>query len=224
MTDHHTQGSSDNGTVEDLLKRLERQLERGGLFTHTALSSNAERIHETEAFLYGLIDILIAQGLLTTEDLAEKAQAIRQEMQEKGQSIGPGVALRIDDPDAEETAYIPVNCEERLHICEAVCCRLGFPLSTGEVEDGHIRWDLGQPYYIRHEEDGYCTHNDRETHGCAIYQDRPQVCRKYSCANDERIWTDFDNMVLNEAWISANLGDDRPRLARASMIRVEDIK
>jgi hypothetical protein len=216
--------SANNSNVGDLLKRLERQLERGGLFTHTALSSNADRINDAEAFLYGLIDLLIEKGLFTTEDLAEKAQAIRQEMQEKGQAVGPGVALRIDDPNADESEYIPVNCEERLHICKAACCRLGFALSTEEVEDGAVRWDLGQPYYIRHEADGYCTHIDRETLGCTIYGDRPQVCRKYSCAKDERIWTDFDNMILNEEWIAENLGEDKPHLARASMIRVEDIQ
>lgn len=214
----------DNGNMTDILQSLERQLERGGLFTHTALSGNADRINTAEAFLYGLIDILIEQGLFTSEALAEKAQAIRQEMQEKGESVGPGVALRIDTPDTMKTEYIPVNCEERLHICEAACCRLGFALSTEEVERGQVRWDLGQPYFIRHEKDGHCTHISRDTLGCTIYDERPQVCRQYSCVNDERIWADFDNMILNEEWIEANLRDDRPHLARASMIRVEDIK
>ena len=38
-----------------------------------------------------------------------------------------------------------------------------------------------------------------------VYTDRPGVCRRYSCANDTRIWKDFDNMVLNEDWIRGNL-------------------
>ncbi len=208
----------------DLLRRLERQLERGGLFTHTALSDNADRLNNAEAFLYGLVDILIEKGLLTQEELAEKAQAVRVEMQEKGEAIGPGVALRVDDPNPENNRFIPVNCEERLHICKAACCKLGFSLSVAEVESGIVKWDLGQPYHIRHEQDGYCSHIERDTLSCNIYHERPGVCRKYSCAGDERIWTDFENMILNEAWINEHTHEGRPHLARAAMIRVQDIK
>jgi Fe-S-cluster containining protein len=216
--------SDDNANVPDDLKRLERQIERGGLFTHSALSSSADRINDAEAFLYGLVDLLIEKGLLTSDELAEKAQAVRQEMQEKGQTVGPGVALRVDNPDDARNQFKPVNCAERLHICKAACCKLGFPLSAAEVEGGNVKWDLGQPYYIRHEADGYCSHIERETLGCGIYENRPGVCRAYSCANDERIWLDFDNMILNEKWINEHTGGDQPRLARASMIRIEDIK
>jgi hypothetical protein len=44
-----------------------------------------------------------------------------------------------------------------------------------------------------------------------VYADRPGVCRHYSCANDERIWKDFENMELNHEWLDANLGD-APRI------------
>jgi Fe-S-cluster containining protein len=30
------------------------------------------------------------------------------------------------------------------------------------------------------EEDGWCVANDRATHGCTIYETRPQLCRKFS--------------------------------------------
>lgn len=218
--------SDENGLTdaENVVKRLERQIERGGLFTHTALSHSADRLNDAEAFLYGAIDLLIERGLFTTDELEEKAQVIQREMQEKGQSVGPGVALRIDKPDQNSAEFVPVNCDERMPICHAVCCTLGFALSVEEVESGTVKWDLGQPYYIRHEADGYCTHNNRETHGCGIYNQRPSVCRNYSCAHDDRIWLDFDNMVLNEAWIKEHADGDTPRLARATMIRVQDIK
>jgi Fe-S-cluster containining protein len=103
-------------------------------------------------------------------------------------------------------------------ICNAVCCKLHFALSQGEVESGKVKWDLGQPYYIRHETNGFCSHNDRQTGGCSIYADRPGVCRKYSCANDERIWKDFDNMELNREWLDANLNRaSRPQIMATSM-------
>jgi Fe-S-cluster containining protein len=88
-----------------------------------------------------------------------------------------------------------------MHICQAACCSLPFPLSADEVEAGDVKWDLGHPYVIRHTEEGYCVHNDRSTGGCDVYDKRPGVCRGYSCAEDDRIWLDFDNMVLNEEYL-----------------------
>jgi Fe-S-cluster containining protein len=82
-----------------------------------------------------------------------------------------------------------------------VCCTLPFPLSAAEVEAGEVRWDLGHPYVIRQDAAGYCVHNESDHSGCSIYDRRPGVCRGYSCANDDRIWLDFDNMVLNEEFL-----------------------
>lgn len=137
--------------------------------------------------------------------------------------FGPGVALRVDG-DEEGDDFVPANCAERIHVCKAVCCRLSFALSAGEVEAGKVRWDLGRPYYIRQESEGYCTHNDQNGRSCGIYHDRPAVCRRYSCARDGRISKDFDEMELNEEWIAENLGESRPRLARAMMIRQGNVK
>ena len=92
-----------------------------------------------------------------------------------------------------------------MHICRAVCCKLKFPLSCDEVDSGKVKWDVGHPYVIRHESTGYCTHNDTATGGCRVYEDRPAVCRRYSCAHDTRIWSDFEGMVLNQEWIDGHL-------------------
>jgi Fe-S-cluster containining protein len=109
-----------------------------------------------------------------------------------------------------------------MHVCRAICCRLHFALSAAEVESGTVKWDLGRPYQIRQDSTGTCVHNDPETHACSVYADRPGVCRGYSCANDERIWTDFDNMQLNTPWIEENLHATSPRLAKATMVRLPD--
>lgn len=203
------------------LTRLERQVERGSLFTHTALSNNAERIHEVESFLYGVVDVLVAKGLLKGEEVFEAAGRVRREMDEQGETAGPGVALRLDaGRPAGAGEFVAVNCAERMHVCKAVCCKLTFALSADEVEAGRVKWDLGQPYHIRQEASGFCTHNDRARGGCAVYEDRPAVCRNYSCAGDTRIWKDFEKMELNEEWLAENFaGESRPRLARAVMLR-----
>jgi len=200
---------------------LERQAERGSLFTHTALSEAAERVTEVEALLYGLIDVLMANKVIDQGALHGAAAAVRDELDQRGETTSPGVALRVDS-EVPADGFVPVNCAERMHVCHAVCCRLHFALSAGEVESGNLKWDLGRPYLIRQDADGACVHNDPETHGCSVYANRPTVCRRYSCANDERIWSDFEKMQLNTAWIEENLHATDTRLAHVRMVRLPD--
>jgi Fe-S-cluster containining protein len=127
----------------------------------------------------------------------------------------PGIAFRVD-PE-EPAPPVQVNCAERMHVCHAVCCKLNFALTPEEVEAGKVKWDLGFPYLIRHASNGYCCHNDTATGRCTVYADRPGVCHRYSCANDKRIWKDFDNMVLNEEWIRANLSNQTRITVRAGL-------
>lgn len=128
----------------------------------------------------------------------------------------PGVVLRSDAP--EKKVAQEVDCAARMHICHAVCCSLQFPLSAEEVEAGRVKWDLGHPYMIRDNTDGYCCHNDPAGGGCTVYEDRPAVCRHYSCASDERIWTDFEGMVLNTEWLSEHLGSTGRRRMQVSLL------
>lgn len=84
-------------------------------------------------------------------------------------------------------------------------------MSAGGAE---LKWDLGRPYYIRHESDGLCTHSERGTGKCGVHKDRPVFCRNYSCANDKRIWKDFEKMELNHEWIDQNVNPTQPRALR----------
>ena len=203
---------------EQDMTQLERQIERGSLFTHTIVSQNADRVNEAESFLYGLIDVLIEKGMLTQDDVLQAARKVRQEMEDKRQTLGPAIALRVEKDDSRQADFVPVNCSERLHICKAVCCRLHFALTVQEVESGKIKWDLGQPYFIRHDSRGCCTHLECSSGTCRIYADRPGVCKSYSCAGDARIWKDFEKMELNTEWIDANLSvTAEPHLVRALM-------
>lgn len=214
-------GSNPAANGADPLHRLERQVERGSLFVHTAVSRNADQIHEVESFVYGLVDVLVQKGVITQDELLNAAGAVHQQMEQAGETVGPGIALRVDGPrGAQEPEFVAVNCAERLHVCRSVCCGLNFALTAEEVESGKIKWDLGAPYYIRQESNGCCTHLRADRRGCSIYADRPGVCRGYSCAKDERIWKDFDGMVLNEEWIAEHLGEHRLRLASARMLPV----
>ena len=55
-----------------------------------------------------------------------------------------------------------IDCENRLHLCQAACCKLPFALSKQDVEEGVVRWDFSAPYLIAHGPDGYCQHLDQE--------------------------------------------------------------
>ena len=197
---------------------LERQVERGNLFTHTALTDFAVRANETEAMVNGLVDYLVARGVADTDGLIGAIEAARREAVERGELATTGVAIRVD-PDGSAQPEAVVDCEARLPVCKAVCCRLRFALTVEEVETGPVRWDLGKPYYNRQDADGYCHCMDGERHGCTVYADRPSVCRSYSCAGDARIWKDFERMELNQEWIDANLLADELRFVEVLMER-----
>ena len=180
---------------------FEKQMIRGQLATHATFSRISERVNDLEAFVFGINDALIEKGLLQSNFLFKKIESVKKNRMDNGEMLDAGVSLRVDNA---EIALQSVNCDERLPICKAICCKLNFPLSQLEVEEGIIRWELGRPYYIRHINDGFCCHRG-ETGQCTVYNNRPTVCRSYSCQNDERIWKDFDAMVINEEWINQNL-------------------
>ncbi|HEX3045107.1 MAG TPA: YkgJ family cysteine cluster protein [Bacillota bacterium] len=76
---------------------------------------------------------------------------------------------------------------------------------------------MGRPYYNRHCEQGYCHQMNLDSMSCKIYEDRPSVCKKYSCAGDKRLWNDFEKMELNQEWIDANLKGNELRLVEVFM-------
>ena len=186
---------------------LENQVERGSLFTHSALSRQSARLNEIESFLYGIVEAMTVKGIISPDEFKQVVEQVRNEMIENDEMAHPGLALRVDSEGDNE--YIPVNCSERIHVCQAVCCKLDFALSAEEVEGGIVRWDLGRPYMIRQEKNCYCTHNNSEDKKCSIYDDRPTYCKKYDCTNDPRIWKDFEKMELNQEWIDDNIKEKK---------------
>jgi Fe-S-cluster containining protein len=194
----------------DPLAELDRQVERASLFTHASFDRIASRASGIRSELHELVDVLRSKGVLSEDDLRRaEAEASPDppagESPDSGGVPWPTIALRVERGGAAPS--VEVNCAERMHVCHAVCCKLHFALTAEEVDAGKVRFDLGFPYMIRHDSDGYCTHNDRRTGFCGIYADRPGVCRRYSCANDQRIWKDFDGMELNHEWLDANLAE-----------------
>jgi hypothetical protein len=165
---------------------LDEQARRGSLFAQAVASQQMARANQTEAAIYGLIDLLIDKGALTSDEVARHATL--------------EVAVR-EDNTAPAISADEIDCAARIPFCKAACCRLRWPLTLEEVENGPVKWDLGRPFFNRHGAHGYCHQFDVEHHECQVYGQRPTPCRQYSCAGDDRIWLDFERMVPNTEWI-----------------------
>ncbi len=107
------------------------------------------------------------------------------------------VALEMCGDKYSFEAKVEMGCEDRLYLCHAVCCRLLFPLSRQDLEEGKVRWDRWVPYLNEQLGDGYCCHLNRTTLQCNIWLQRPVVCRAFDCRSDRRIWLDFGNKIVN---------------------------
>jgi Fe-S-cluster containining protein len=194
------------------VRELERQVERGSMFTQAVFQKSFTRLSLVEAAVREVVEVLVARGVLDGDDLPDAHAALaetepRPDREDGPQSAlpWPAVAIRVD-PEVEGPPE-PVDCAARMPVCQAVCCRMKFALSQDEVEKGRVKWDIGHPYVIRQDSNGYCCHNDGATRGCTVYEDRPRLCQRYSCRGDDRIWTDFDGMVLNTEWINDHLAE-----------------
>lgn len=171
---------------------------RGLIYAHNRANANTSEVHEANATLRALVELLVEQGLVDGEAFKTRCQQASEELRRSYVERGMAVAMQefgVSKYEFEGGAEI--DCASRLHLCKAACCRLPFALSKEDVQEGIVKWDLGQPYINARDEEGYCKHRDRGTCRCTIYHHRPIPCRGYDCRQDKRIWRDFENHVVN---------------------------
>jgi len=175
---------------------LRNEVAHGLEYTHNRANANTGKVLEVASFAYAAIELLIERGVFSSEDIDEKKNAVASRLVEKFRDDGMGVVRT--EPEIDKYSFgggVVIDCESRIPVCRAACCRLGFALSRQDVEEGIVRWDFGRPYMIAQGEDGYCRHLDRGSHRCGVYGNRPVPCRGYDCRGDKRIWADFENRV-----------------------------
>ena len=90
-----------------------------------------------------------------------------------------------------------IDCESRWELCHGICCRLEFPLSQQDLDEGVVEWNPSRPYVRACGPDKRCVHQHSETGACGVYELRPAPCRIFDCRNDERIWIDFEQRLIN---------------------------
>ena len=170
------------------------------LYTHSRLNTNTAKILETASFLQALIELLSEKGEIAIEELDERKRVVGERLAAEFRAKGMGAMLQ--EPEYDKYTFeggVEIDCESRVHLCKASCCRLPFALSTQDIREGIVRWNLERPYMIEQGTDGYCIHIERGTCGCTIYENRPVPCRAFDCRNDRRIWLDFGKQIPNPA-------------------------
>jgi Fe-S-cluster containining protein len=197
--------------AEDDSRRSE--IASGLLYTHSRANSNTAKLLEVSSFAYAAIELLAEKGLIDIEVLDRKKKEVATRLVEKFRQEGIGAAYQ--DPEYDKYTYeksVEIDCENRIPLCKAACCRLRFALSHQDVEEGIVQWDFAHPYFIAQADDGYCSHLDRGCMNCTIHQNRPVPCRAYDCRNDKRIWSNFEQRIvspeLNNLFAIAENRDD----------------
>lgn len=174
------------------------ELLRGLIYAHNRTNANTAEVHEANATLHALVEVLVERGLIDSEAFEVRRKQTSEQLRREYVERGMAVAMQefgVSKYDFKSGAEI--DCENRLHLCKAACCRLPFALSKQDVQEGVVKWDLGQPYMNARDTEGYCVHLDKCSGHCIVYAQRPIPCRGYDCRKDERIWLDFERRVIN---------------------------
>jgi hypothetical protein len=114
------------------LAELERQVERGSMFTQAVFQKSFTRLSTLEAVVWELLEALVDKEVVTPGELPG-AVAAREEMDtrldvaEPATLPWPAVAIRVDPEEAKVSE--PVDCAARIPVCQGVCCRLKFALT-----------------------------------------------------------------------------------------------
>jgi hypothetical protein len=135
-----------------------------------------------------------------SQEALDSADALDCIAEDMAADSGPRVFLQDSIPDKYSLpAAEPIDCENRVALCKAACCRLSVLLSPQDLAEGIVSWDPRRRYFNSQDADGYCVHLERPPCRCSIYANRPAPCRIYDCRHDSRIWVDFEKRITNPA-------------------------
>ncbi len=147
-----------------------------------------------------LIENLVARGFLSRTNVGLIHRI-------KGEASVVRLAVHQDRRAVRSTER---DCASLLHLCKGRCCALDVKLSAEEVRSQDLPWDLERPYLLqKNPAHGYCACHDDAGH-CTVYDHRPGTCRAYDCADDPRIWSDWDRKIPAPMHWSLVPPDGRP--------------
>ncbi len=193
----HLQASQENERMDNGVADR-GEVAEGLRYAHFRADANTGKLLEVASFVYAAIDLLGKKGLLDIAELNEHKKQAATNLLEKFSERGMGVVYQKPEYDKYQfEGETRIDCENRIPLCHAACCKLRFALSKQDVEEGVVHWDFAAPYLIARQPDGYCQHLDVEKKCCSVHAHRPVTCRAFDCRQDKRIWVDFENKVVN---------------------------
>jgi len=171
-------------------------VERGLRFLHTLAMQSKVDLVDLSARLLALIEELVASRTLDLRAFEARRETVAARDAERMTKEGHVRVMVDETEDKYALTDLPeIDCAARFPLCRARCCGFGFSLSFQDLNERIVEWDYGMPYHIRQGEHGFCVHSDRASGRCAVYANRPAVCRNYDCRNDSRIWKDFEARI-----------------------------
>lgn len=186
-------GQSEAGPRADLAAR---DILWGLIHAHDRANSNTRELAGVLASVRALAKLLVQRGVLTEEEV----DALRaEEMKDVENYFGEReMAVKYSEPGIDKYDFEggpEIDCENRIPLCKASCCRLSVFLTRDDVAEGVLRWETADPYVLARARDGYCVHMNMGNCQCTVYEKRPLTCRTYDCRQDKRIWLDFEARV-----------------------------
>ena len=193
IEDHEQPGSNELSEGEVTLPPLRRDIQEGLRRMHEMIAATQEESLHAAADVRALAMILVEAGIIQPYELEE---ILRQARWQMARELMPRVRLGSVRDKYTAAGSVDIDCPSLIPICQGRCCAFVFCLTKQDLDEGVVRWDYGNPYWIKQGADGRCTHSDPVTHLCTIHEHRPFNCRKFDCRNDERIWDDFEKKIL----------------------------
>jgi putative zinc- or iron-chelating protein len=175
----------------------EADIRWGLIYTHDRANQNTSTLQEVTATIEGLVELLVQRGLLSAEEVEAAKERAAEDVRRRFKEAGMAVITQEHGRESKYsfTGGAAVDCENRIHLCKAACCRFRVGLSSEDIREGILKWDTAQPYTLAKKANGSCVHLDDGTCGCTVYAERPIPCRGYSCKDDKRIWLDFERRI-----------------------------
>ncbi len=171
---------------------LRQEIESGLKFGHVMLSVNQDQANEAVAYVQALAELLIQKGLIGADELEAPLKRAQEEI---GKLLLPRVRLADMGDKYAAGQAVAIDCRSRISLCGARCCTFRFYLTRQDLDEGVIRWDYGNPYWIKQGDDGYCVHCHPVSRACTVHAQRPHTCRQYDCRHDKRVWTDYEARI-----------------------------
>ena len=172
-----------------------------------------ESVTTVQQQLETLIEVLVLAGSLKPGHVAMLKRIARDVTVARTPQLELG---DVADKYAVEVDAEPIDCDARLHLCQARCCSFAVKLSRQDLEEGEVAWDIDHPYRLPRKADGYCTYLARtgdDAGRCTNYLPRPATCRSYSCRDDARVWLDFEARIpapIPDTLVPIRLGKRTP--------------